>query len=165
MYVWNIILFTAPTSYIRLSTKNYSILNKLVSLVNSIFMIKIQKSQSIIFTETKFEYLGIRYYYVNTYVECYFIFLFLSLKKSEISTFIKKLLQDLKRSVKNHKSYFRQPFQNLKSFKNVSRIFPKLHSKIITLEKTLWKSREGPYHYFFRAHYWDWGITLLTEVF
>ena len=100
-------------------------------------MIKIQKSQSIIFTETKFEYLDIRYYCVNTYVECYFIFLFLSLKKSEISTFIKKLLQDLKRSVKNRKSYFRQPFQNLKSFKNVSRIFPKLHSKIITLEKTL----------------------------
>lgn len=98
-------------------------------------MIKIQKFQSIIFTETNFEYQDIEYYYINAlYFECYFISLPLCLTKSEIPTFMKNS-PGISSRVKNRESEFRQPLQNIKSLKNISRIFPKPHSKNITLKK------------------------------
>ena len=106
-------------------------------------MIQIQKFQSIIFTETNFEYQDIEYYYINAlYFECYFISLPLCLTKSEIPTFMKNS-PGISSRVKNRESEFRQPLQNIKSLKNISRIFPKPHSKNITLKKkTLLRSLE-----------------------
>lgn len=106
-------------------------------------MIKIQKFQSIIFTEANFEYQDIEYYYINAlYFECYFISLPLCLTKSEIPTFMKNS-PGISSRVKNRESEFRQPLQNIKSLKNISRIFPKPHSKNITLKKkTLLRSLE-----------------------